>query len=70
MTAPARLNKWRGLQRRGKRDITNVPSDVESISHDHLPESEITTSPPSSRETGIGLGNRGEMGKYPETQVG
>ena len=58
------------LEQRGKRDVTHVPSDVESISHDHLPESEITTRPPVSREPGIGPGNRGEMGKYPETQRG
>lgn len=53
-----------------KRDVTHVPSDVESISHDHLPESEITTRPAVSREPGIGLGSRVEMGKYPETQSG
>lgn len=58
------------LEQRGKRDITHVLSDVESISHDHLPDSEITTRPPVSREPGIGLGNRGETGKYPETQRG
>lgn len=53
-----------------KRDVTHVPSDVESISHDHLPESEITARPAVSREPGIGLGSRVEMGKYPETQSG
>lgn len=58
------------LEQRGKRDVTHVPSDVESISHDHLPESEITTRPPVSRDLGIGPGNRGEMGKYPETPKG
>lgn len=58
------------LEQRGKRDVTHVPSDVESISHDHLPESEITTRPPVSRDLGMGPGNRGEMGNYPETQRG
>lgn len=58
------------LEQRGKRDVTHIPSDVESISHDHLPKSEITTRPPVSREPGIGLGNRQEMGKDPETQRG
>lgn len=67
---PARLSKWRGWSSGGKRDVTHVPSDVESISHDHLPESEITTRPLVSRELGIGPGNGVEMGKYPETQRG
>ncbi len=68
---PARLSKWQGWSSGGKkRDVTHVPSDVESISHDHLPESEITTRSPVSREPGMGPGNRGEMGKYPETQRG
>lgn len=50
------------VEQRGKRDITYFPSDVESISHDHPSESEITTSPLVSREPGIGPGNKGEMG--------
>lgn len=55
----ARLKRWWK-----KRDITHVPSDVESISHDHLPESEITTSPTKvSWESGIGPGKAEEMGK-------
>ena len=70
LMASAHLSKWQGLSSRGKRDVTHVPSDVESISHDHLPESEITTRPTVSREPGIGLGNRGTMGKDPETQRG
>lgn len=66
----AHLSKWQGWSSGGKRDVTHIPSDVESISHDHLPKSEITTRPPVSREPGIGLGNRREMGKDPETQRG
>lgn len=58
----AKLEQWE------KEDVTHVPSDVESISHDHLPESEITTRPLVSGEPGIGPGNRGEMGKDPGTQ--
>lgn len=79
ITAPARLSEWQvagaGVaaeegEGKKKRDVTHVPSDVESISHDHLPESEITTRPAVSREPGIGPGSRVEMGKYPETQSG
>lgn len=54
----------------GKRDVTHVPSDVESISHDHLPKSEITTRPSVSRGQGKGPGNREETGTDPETQRG
>lgn len=32
-------------KKKRERDVTHVPSDVESISHDHLPQSEITTRP-------------------------
>lgn len=70
LMVPAHLSKWQGQSSRGKEDVTHVPSDVESISHNHLPESEITTRPPVSREPGIGPGNRGEMGMDPETQRG
>lgn len=57
-------------KKKRERDVTHVPSDVESISHDHLPESEITTRLAVSRELRIGPGSRVEMGKYPETQSG
>lgn len=57
------------LERPGKRDVTHILSDAESISHDHLPKSEITTRPPFSREPGIGPGNRRETEKDSETDV-
>lgn len=71
----APLSKWQGWSGGGggggggrgrkERGTTHVPSDVESINHDHLLESEITTRPPVSRgacKKGPGNGRRDGKG--------